>query len=168
MRKTYSGRITYLKPNQYWVFGSNTEGRHGKGSALFAVQKCGAIYGQSIGWQGQSYAICTKDLTKKVHPSVDVEFIQWQIGTLYHNAFQHPEYEFIVAYSGTGVNLNGYSNTEMAFMFQNPIDIEGNETWKFENFQVKQYDKLKFEHIPENIIFEKSFHELIFGESEFF
>ena len=41
-------------------------GRHGKGAALTAI-KFGAIYGKSEGLQGQSYAIITKDLTKKIH-----------------------------------------------------------------------------------------------------
>lgn len=35
--KTYSGKITKLQPNQIFVFGSNPEGRHGKGSAATAV-----------------------------------------------------------------------------------------------------------------------------------
>jgi hypothetical protein len=34
--KTYSGMITELEPNQVFVFGSNTQGRHGKGAALMA------------------------------------------------------------------------------------------------------------------------------------
>ena len=29
--KTYKGEATKLKPNQIFVFGSNTEGRHGRG-----------------------------------------------------------------------------------------------------------------------------------------
>lgn len=30
-RKTYTGRLKTLAPNQTFVFGSNTEGRHGAG-----------------------------------------------------------------------------------------------------------------------------------------
>lgn len=52
MRKTYKGLITELKPNQIFVFGSNIEGRHGAGAALFAMRKCGAEYGKSWGLQG--------------------------------------------------------------------------------------------------------------------
>ena len=69
LRRTYSGFINYLKDNQIFVFGSNTQGRHGKGAALTARLKFGAIYGQPEGIQGKSFAIITKDLTKKVHPS---------------------------------------------------------------------------------------------------
>ncbi len=44
-----------------FVFGSNLAGRHGKGAALAALRNHGAIYGQPVGLQGQSYAIPTKD-----------------------------------------------------------------------------------------------------------
>ena len=46
-RKTYTGMIDKLNENQIFVFGSNTEGRHGKGSALKAKNNFGAIYGKS-------------------------------------------------------------------------------------------------------------------------
>jgi len=44
-----------------FVFGSNLAGRHGKGAALTARLKHGAIYGQGVGLQGDSWAIPTKD-----------------------------------------------------------------------------------------------------------
>jgi hypothetical protein len=43
-----------------FVFGSNLAGRHGKGSALEAAKNHGAIAGQGVGRQGNSYAIPTK------------------------------------------------------------------------------------------------------------
>lgn len=43
-----------------FVFGSNLQGRHGKGAALFAYHERGATYGQGEGRQGNSYAIPTK------------------------------------------------------------------------------------------------------------
>lgn len=117
MFKLYTGKITKLKENQIFVFGSNTQGRHGKGAALFAVQQCGAKYGQSEGLQGRSYAIVTKDLTKTQHPSVSKEKIIEQIKKLYKLAFETPDKEYCVAYKGRGKNLNGYSPKEMALMF---------------------------------------------------
>lgn len=134
--KTYKGEITKLKPNQIFVFGSNLEGRHGRGSALVAKQRFGAIYGQAYGLQGQSYAIVTKDLTKKVHPSISSSYIIEQIKKLYEFAIKNTELEFIIIYSGTKINLNGYSNQEMADMFS------------------------EFE-IPKNIIFEYEFSKLL-------
>jgi len=44
-----------------FVFGSNLAGRHGKGAALYARQKHGAVYGVGEGPTGNSYALPTKD-----------------------------------------------------------------------------------------------------------
>ena len=51
-----------------FVFGSNLAGRHGKGAALYARQHHGAIDGQGIGLQGNSYAIPTKDARLRTLP----------------------------------------------------------------------------------------------------
>ena len=139
-RKTYTGMINSLEPNQIFVFGSNTQGRHGKGAALIAKNKFGAEYGNPEGPQGQSYAIITKDLTKQTHPSRTPEQIKEQIHNLYEYARENPDKEFLVAYSGTGQNLNAYSNQEMADMFSS-------------------------EPIPNNIVFEQEFNKLIPTES---
>jgi hypothetical protein len=134
----YKGKIKNIKPNQIFVFGSNNQGRHGKGSALFARLRCGAIYGQASGLQGNSYAIITKDLTKKIHPSISKDFIIKQIKELYEYAESENglKFLFIVAYSGTGDNLNNYSCQEMADMFS--------------TFS-----------IPKNMIFEYDFYKLM-------
>lgn len=84
--KTYSGMITELEPNQIFVFGSNTQGRHGKGAALMARYKFGAVYGQAEGPQGQSYGIITKDLTSSIQPSRTKDQIVEQIEKLYEYA----------------------------------------------------------------------------------
>lgn len=59
----YSGNVT-PGDNVIFVFGSNTEGRHGAGAAKVAKDDFGAIYGQAEGLQGNAYAIITKDLNK--------------------------------------------------------------------------------------------------------
>lgn len=139
--KTYKGLITSLPDNGIFVFGSNTQGRHGAGTALIAKEKFGAIYGQAAGLHGRSYGIVTKDLTKSVHPSVDWRRIVDQIETLYTGAkYLYPEKDFYVAYSGTGTNLNGYAPSTMALMFAVAGIHEG---------------------IPDNIIFEEKFAKLI-------
>jgi len=137
--KTYIGPITenWLKPRQIYVFGSNTQGRHGKGGALFAVKHCGAIYGKAEGLQGSSYAIITKDLTKKIHPSRTPEQICEQIKKLYTFAKNHYHLEFIISYTGKGSNLNHYTPQQMADMFSS-------------------FD------IPSNIVFEEEFSKLLF------
>ena len=133
--QTYEGKITYLKPNQIFVFGSNTQGRHGKGNALLARQKFGAIYGQAEGLQGRSYAIITKDLTKRVHPSRTQDQILNQIMKLYDFAKRNPDKEFLVCYT-LEKNLNSFTPQEMARMFS--------------NFQ-----------IPDNISFNQEFSKLL-------
>lgn len=139
--KTYKGLIENLPPNGIYVFGSNTQGRHGKGSALLAKEKFGAIYGEARGFQGQSYAICTKDLTAEKHPSITATNIMMQIATLYLRAKkeEYKDKEFYVAYQGEGNNLNGYTPLQMARMFAIAQNGE----------------------IPENIIFEEKFAELV-------
>ncbi len=52
-------QIISLLPNEIFVFGSNLAGNHNGGAARTALNKFGAIYGQGIGLQGQSYAIPT-------------------------------------------------------------------------------------------------------------
>lgn len=51
--------ITDLKPNEIFVFGSNLAGAHGGGAARVALNRFGAIWGQGVGLQGQSYGIPT-------------------------------------------------------------------------------------------------------------
>lgn len=134
--KVYKRKITHIESNQIFVFGSNNQGRHGRGSALFARLNCGAIYGQSSGLQGNSYAIITKDLTKKTHPSISIDFIIKQISELYDFAKNEgSKYEFIVAYSGTGNNLNNYSCQEMADMFST-FPIPKNIIFEYDFFKL--------------------------------
>ena len=133
--KTYTGDITHLEPNEVFTFGSNTQGRHSLGAALIARTKFGAIYGQAEGLQGQSYAIITKDLTKRFHPSRTKEQIKDQIKKLYETALENPNKEFLIAYK-IGKNLNAYTPQEMADMFSS-MDI------------------------PENIVFEEGFSKLL-------
>ena len=135
-RKTYSGFVTYLHDNQIFVFGSNTQGRHGKGAALTARVKFGAIYGNPEGIQGKSFAIITKDLTKSSHPSRTTAQIISQIEKLYKYAILHPDKEFIIPYKCSDYNLNAYSSEDMAKMFAS-------------------------RDIPVNIIFDKLFYELV-------
>lgn len=51
--------ITELKPNEIFVFGSNTKGLHLGGAARVAYDKFGAEWGLSEGLSGRTYAIPT-------------------------------------------------------------------------------------------------------------
>lgn len=67
------------------MFGSNLQGIHGGGAARIARECFGAIMGQGVGLQGQSYAIPTmQGGVKTIKPYVD-EFIKFaQIHTEFH------------------------------------------------------------------------------------
>lgn len=107
--------VTPLKPNEVFVFGSNTEGRHGKGAALIAKNNFGAVYGQSKGPQGQSYAIITKDLSKGTK-SIPLNEILTQLHDFRIYASQHPDTKFYVTKLGS--SLAGYSIEEIKALFK--------------------------------------------------
>ena len=94
-REYTSDRITELKSNEIFVFGSNLAGSHGGGAARLAYNRFGAIWGQGVGLQGQSYAIPTmQGGVETIKPYVD-EFIEF--------AKQHTEYIFLVTRIGCGI-----------------------------------------------------------------
>jgi hypothetical protein len=110
--------ITNLQENQVFVFGSNTQGRHGKGAAKQAygnyppingtVGKW-AIYGTSKGLmkgcEGYSYAVITKELRRDKFP-VTLDHIETQINELNYCAkYECPELEFLVTPFGTGLAM---------------------------------------------------------------
>ena len=106
--------ISELKPNEIFVFGSNLGGFHGGGAARVACSRFGAIWGQGVGLQGQSYAIPTmQGGVETIQPYVD-EFIDF--------ATRHPEYKFLVTRIGCGIA--GFTVNEIAPLFKNAIDLE--------------------------------------------
>ena len=107
-------RITDLKENEIFVFGSNLAGAHGGGAARVAFKYFGAVMGQGVGQQGQSYAIPTmQGGVETIKPYVD-EFIQF--------AVEHPEYKFLVTRIGCGIA--GFWPDEIAPLFIDALDIE--------------------------------------------
>ena len=124
--------IKELAPNQIFVFGSNTAGRHGKGAALQAVEQFGARYGTGMGRTGQCYAIPTKDDDLKVLPPAAIKI---QITEFIRYAKEHPDLEFLVTRIGCG--LAGYSPVEIAPMFfrHGPLPPNVSLPIEFWNFQ---------------------------------
>ena len=105
-------RIDRLEPNQIFVFGSNLQGHHGGGAARTAHQKFGAIWGQGVGLQGQSYAIPTmQGGVETIKPYVD-EFLSF--------ANAHREYTFLVTRIGCGIA--GFKDEEIAPLFREAMD----------------------------------------------
>ena len=106
--------ITELKENEIFVFGSNLQGMHGGGAARLAYNKFGAIWGQGVGLQGQSYGIPTMHGgVDAIKPYVD-EFIEF--------AKSHPEMTFLVTRIGCGIA--GFKDEEIAPLFQECIQLE--------------------------------------------
>ena len=106
--------INKLEKNEIFVFGSNLAGAHGGGAARTAVEKFGAIMGQGVGLQGQSYAIPTmQGGANTIKPYVD-EFIAF--------AKQHPELTFLVTRIGCGIA--GFTVSEIAPLFAGAVNVE--------------------------------------------
>ena len=113
-KRTTSELITSLRPNEIFVFGSNLAGMHGGGAAYIAYRKFGAIMGQGVGLQGQSYGIPTmQGGVETIKPYVD-DFIEF--------AKAHPELTFLVTRIGCGIA--GFTDDEIAPLFKNAHDAE--------------------------------------------
>ena len=98
---------------QIFVFGSNTAGIHGAGAARAALINHGAIYGQGIGLQGNSYGIPTKDHYIR---TTCLAFIELHIQDFIEFATNNPELTFNVTRIGCG--LAGYTDSQIAPMFR--------------------------------------------------
>ncbi|WP_033148558.1 MULTISPECIES: hypothetical protein [unclassified Prevotella] len=107
-------RITELAENEVFVFGSNLAGAHGGGAALLAYRKFGAIWGQGVGLQGQSYGIPT------MHGGVDV--IKPYVDEFIEFAKTRPDLTFLVTRVGCGIA--GFTNEEISPLFAKAHDVE--------------------------------------------
>ena len=106
-KRTTPNFITRLEPNEVFVFGSNLQGMHAGGAARVALEHFGAVPGQGVGLQGQSYAIPTmQGGVDTIQPYVD-EFIDF--------AKLLPELTFLVTRIGCGIA--GFTDGEIAPLF---------------------------------------------------
>ena len=113
-KRTTPEFITSLEPNEIFVFGSNLRGMHGGGAAYIAYRKFGAIMGQGVGLQGQSYAIPTmQGGVETIRPYVD-EFIAF--------AKEHPTLTFLVTRIGCGIAE--FTDNEIAPQFEKAHEVE--------------------------------------------
>ena len=140
-RKTYSGKVTSLQPNQIFVFGSNPLGINGNpskgtgGAALVAYRIAGVKQGEKmdnrLSDSGKAWGITTVTGPGKKKSKTPQEIIEG-VKKLYEYAKENPTKEFLVSdYSGT--NLNGYTGQEMADMFNAAGPIPSNIVFN-ENF----------------------------------
>lgn len=159
--KTYEGDIKELKDNQVFVFGANSLGLHGRGSAGVAMGEQRSLSqiknlpdgskgnwavkgatGFMEGLKGNSYGLITVlgEPQGRNNPNkISIEQLKNNIKDFYDFAKANPKKEFLLAYSGKNpdvLNLNGYTSRQLASFFSS------------------------FE-IPENIVFEKEFYNLL-------
>lgn len=106
--------ITSLQPNEIFVFGSNLAGMHGGGAARIALMKFGAVMGNGVGIQGQSYAIPTmQGGIETISPYVD-DFIEY--------AKAHPQQQFLITPIGCGIA--GFVPEEIAPLFAKAMEVK--------------------------------------------
>lgn len=115
-------KITHLRPNDVFVFGSNLAGMHGGGAARTANKYFGAEWGVGEGHTGQSYAIPTmQGGVETIKPYVD-RFIQY--------TKEHPELHFFVIPIGCGIAR--FEPKDIAPLFKEVLDAPNvNLPWSF-------------------------------------
>ena len=107
-------RISELKENEIFVFGSNLAGAHGGGAARLAYKRFGAVWGEGVGLHGQTYAIPTmQGGVETIKPYVDA-FIRF--------AKAHSQLTFLVTRIGCGIA--GFRDEEIAPLFTDAINVE--------------------------------------------
>lgn len=105
--------ITSLGRDEVFVFGSNLAGIHAGGAARVARERFGAVMGQGVGMQGQSYAIPTmQGGVETIKPYVD-EFIAL--------AREWDQTTFWVTRIGCGIA--GFTDEEIAPLFAEALDL---------------------------------------------
>lgn len=105
--------ITSLGEDEVFVFGSNLAGNHAGGAARVARERFGAIMGQGVGMQGQSYAIPTmQGGVETIKPYVD-DFIEL--------AREWDQTTFYVTRIGCGIA--GFKDSEIAPLFSEAMDL---------------------------------------------
>lgn len=101
-------KVTSLKPDQIFVYGSNLEGNNGGGAARDAQDLFGAKHGIGVGRNGRCYAIPTMDGS--------VEAIKLYVDDFIKYASEHKELEFLLTPIGCGIA--GYTPNQIAPLFK--------------------------------------------------
>lgn len=112
-RRITPERITHLRNEEIFVFGSNIRGLHDGGAAGYACMHFGAIYGNPSGPQGRCYAIPTVgNRLGEIYRLIEA-FIDYAIA--------HPHLTFLVTAIGCG--NGGYRPSDIAPMFSRARNI---------------------------------------------
>lgn len=98
--------ISALRPDDVFVFGSNSAGLHGGGAARIAHERFGAVWGEGHGHHGQSYAIDTMS---------GLDGLAAEARAFAAYAAEHPELRFLLTAVGCGIA--GYTPEQVAPLF---------------------------------------------------
>lgn len=127
--------ITTLGKDEVFVFGSNPAGNHAGGAARVARERFGAIRGQGVGMQGQSYAIPTmQGGVETIKPYVD-DFIKL--------AREWDQTTFYVTRIGCGIA--GFKDEEIAPLFAEALELYN---VRLPESFVKEIKKLEDSYLP--------------------
>jgi len=168
--------ITSLKPNEVFVFGANTAGGHGGGTAGLAQRgttssnytalpvgtkgkwsEYGIVDKLMQGTEGKSFGIVTKaasisgtKLSIGSKRSVSLDRIEQSINALIQEANNHPELKFLVTKFGT--NMAGFSEQEMKSLLENknlPNNIILPKEFEVRDKQASPIVELSEDFVPE-------------------
>ena len=121
------GRLPYEE--EILVFGSNTGGRHGKGSALLAAKYYGAIEGEGHGRMGRCYAIATrKQLPNKWIISLTLDEVKENVQKFVKYTEEHGDECFFVM--GVGTSNAGFTPEQIAPMFKGAYNCSFPQSWR--------------------------------------
>lgn len=110
---------------EIFVFGSNLRGVHGAGAAKYALKHHGAVWGNGVGIQGNSYGIPTKSMQITTLPLNQINVF---VNEFKDFARAHPEMSFKVTRIGCG--LAGYKDEQIAPMFKDaPANCKLDTEW---------------------------------------
>jgi hypothetical protein len=126
-----------LHPNTYFVFGSNLQGRHGKGAAKTAKVYYGAKNGVGEGLTGQCYALPTVDMAKGYRTMKPRE-IKKYVDNFIQCAIDNPDKTFLV--SAVGCGLAGNTASGIAPLFEKCVEME-NVTLPYEFWKELGYER---------------------------
>lgn len=110
-------KITELKPNEIFVFGSNLGGFHDGGAARVAFEKFGAVWGEGRGLHGHSYALPTIHGQKS-----NLKAIRAFASSFIRFAKEHPELTFLVTKVGCG--FAGHKPEDIAPFFADGLTLD--------------------------------------------
>ena len=110
-----------------FVFGSNLDGIHGAGAALYARRKCGAEMGVGEGMTGNSYALPTKG-----HGITDMTLKQIEVYVARFLDFARNNHDLTFALTPVGTGLAGHAKRDIWAMLEKhklPRNVFLTSTW---------------------------------------